>query len=258
MKPGDVFHLESDGGRISLSSEGHPERTVATIFPVRIFDAEDSRDVTAEFEVREHVADLHGGLFRRMFRVANTANQTRTVKIVLEAETGFVPSHWLIPCVMYNGNSFGKLDSPRGIERDGKPWVFAYDRSGIPSCTLSETRTAAFACFASDRDPDRQRVVARRGGTDLDQRRPMRRRAGRLEFSRDDASGRLPERVFFPDPLDQIPVIPGTPRTPERFSGILAPLLQTLRHRTGRGKGPGSAVNVNKPESVKKNRKKVG
>lgn len=94
------------------------------------------------------------GLFRLDAEVRNESERTRKIKLILEAETTFRPDHYLIPCILYNGNDYGNLDSPRGLLRDGEPWVFAYDREGIPSCTVTEDASHVFALFASDESPD--------------------------------------------------------------------------------------------------------
>lgn len=47
--------------------------------------------------------------------------------------------------MIYGDNKFGSQVSPSGLERDGEPWVFGYDRATIPSCTLSETKDELFA-----------------------------------------------------------------------------------------------------------------
>ena len=94
--------------------------------------------------------DFH--LFRRTVRVVNPSDETRTVQIAVCAKTGFAPTNWVIPGVIYGDNAFGNQVSPSGLERDGEPWVFGYDREPIPSCTLSETADSLFAMFASDRD----------------------------------------------------------------------------------------------------------
>ena len=52
----------------------------------------------------------------------------------------FAPAKYLIPCVNYNGNPDCKPNTPMGLSRDGEAWTFAYDRTGIPACTLTEDR----------------------------------------------------------------------------------------------------------------------
>lgn len=105
-----------------------------------------------DIEVRDTIQPIGNGLFSITRRLLNHCARRRSVKSIFEAETVFVPTLYVIPCVNYNGNAFGSQDTPTDLTRDGKPWVFAYDREGIPSCTLSENRQFGAALFVSDRD----------------------------------------------------------------------------------------------------------
>ena len=79
----------------------------------------------------------------------NTAKTVRSIRIAQRIMPLFESGRYLIPCVNVNGNEFGAGFEPKGLERDGKRWVFAYDRVSIPSCTLTENRDYACALFAS-------------------------------------------------------------------------------------------------------------
>ncbi len=114
-------------------------------------------DRSARYTISQEVRDAgvetpEFQLFRRTVRVVNPSDETRTIQIAVCAETDFQPTNWVIPGVIYGDNAFGNQVSPSGLERDGEPWVFGYDREPIPSCTLSETKESLFAMFASDRD----------------------------------------------------------------------------------------------------------
>lgn len=102
--------------------------------------------------VTDTVSDLGGGLFRIDRTLENVGVGTLCFKDILEIRTAFVPTKYLIPCVNYNGNPGCKAHTPMGLERDGEPWVFAYDRTGIPACTLTEDKQLGAALFASDCD----------------------------------------------------------------------------------------------------------
>ena len=98
-----------------------------------------------------------GDVWRVSVTARNDAATNVTFKLVLVAEPGFPATRYLIPGVNYNGNGFVKklwnsLDIPTGWEKDGEPWVFAYDRCSIPSCTVSENEHEVFALFASTTD----------------------------------------------------------------------------------------------------------
>ena len=128
------------------------------LLPVEIYekgggDADRSDRYSIQELVREVPGDFAGGkLSSRVVKVTNLSNETRTFQVAVRAATAFKPTNWVIPGVIYGDNKFGSQVSPSGLERDGEPWVFGYDRESIPSCTLSETKDELFAMFASDRD----------------------------------------------------------------------------------------------------------
>ncbi len=128
------------------------------LLPVEIYekgggDVDCSAKYTIGELVREVPGDFVGGkLFTRVVKVTNHSNETRTFQVAVRAATAFKPTNWVIPGVIYGDNKFGSQVSPSGLERDGEPWVFGYDRVSIPSCTLSETKDELFAMYASDRD----------------------------------------------------------------------------------------------------------
>ena len=107
-----------------------------------------------------------GDTWRVTVTARNTAATNATFKLVLAAEPGFAATRYLIPGINYDfvqaiagdqhnpdrAAAWKAPDIPTGWEKDGEPWVFAYDRSGIPSCTISENRKSVFALFASVED----------------------------------------------------------------------------------------------------------
>ncbi len=82
----------------------------------------------------------------------NRLERTRELQLVLRVEALFEVAKYLIPCVTVNGNEFGAGGEPKGLERDGKKWIFGYDRVSIPACTLTENAQTALALFASAED----------------------------------------------------------------------------------------------------------
>jgi len=84
----------------------------------------------------------------------NISDQTVSLQLMVEAETTFHPTHYVIPCVMYNGNQWGSGKEPKGLCNNGTEWVFSYERTGIPACTLSENNDIAFAMFASPKEEE--------------------------------------------------------------------------------------------------------
>ena len=114
-------------------------------------------------------ARREGDVWRITTTARNAAATNVTFKLALAAEPGFAATRYLIPGVNYDGNKFVQIiagdqhnpdraaawkapDIPTGWEKGGEPWVFAYDRSGIPSCTISENADTVFALFASVED----------------------------------------------------------------------------------------------------------
>ncbi len=98
--------------------------------------------------------------------VENTLDEAVTVRVALVAEPDLKADTYLFPGINYNGNGYGSnldlpqsygdskgfIPFPQGWEHEGKPWVFAYDRGSIPSCTISENEKSVFALYASDED----------------------------------------------------------------------------------------------------------
>lgn len=107
--------------------------------------------------------------------ISNLTDHRIRFKSIFELHTGFKPAHYVFPGFSYNGNefdgsggdarsagvdtgmaeSFGgtkKTNTPKGLTCEGQPWVFAYDRQGIPSCTLTEDEKHGLALFVSDCD----------------------------------------------------------------------------------------------------------
>ncbi|MBE6593705.1 MAG: hypothetical protein E7642_06900 [Ruminococcaceae bacterium] len=145
----------------SISSE-LSERTVCELLaPVCI---ENDEEITVPFEKEENrvavykdeknevtlsVEQRSDTLFYISRTWKNTSAETRSIRIAQRVLPSFETSRYLIPCVSANGNEFGAGFEPKGLERDGKRWVFAYDRVSIPACTLTENADYACALFAS-------------------------------------------------------------------------------------------------------------
>ncbi len=85
-------------------------------------------------------------------KITNTTDKRIRFKSIFELKDSFKADHYVFPGFNYNGNSYGGSNTPTGLTRDGQPWVFAYDREGIPSCTVSEDEMHGVALFASDND----------------------------------------------------------------------------------------------------------
>lgn len=82
----------------------------------------------------------------------NSSSVPREASFRFELATRYEPTFTLIPCVSYDGNRWGTGGEPKGFGCEGEPWVFAYDRTGIPSATFSEDEEHAVGLFVTDSD----------------------------------------------------------------------------------------------------------
>ena len=105
-----------------------------------------------KLSINDTYFDEGNGLFKVVRVIENISDNDVTFRDIFEVTTAYVPSRYLIPCVNYNGNDGCRENTPIGLCRDGKPWIFAYDRMGIPSCSLCEDKEFGSAIFASDCD----------------------------------------------------------------------------------------------------------
>lgn len=62
--------------------------------------------------------------------------------------------HYMIPCVNYNGNAWGDGQEPKGMTRNGEPWIFPPDRVGVPGCSVVQTGKVCAAVFAGRENTD--------------------------------------------------------------------------------------------------------
>ena len=107
-----------------------------------------------------------GGEWEVVVTVENQLEEAVDVRVALVAEPCLKADSYLLPGINYNGNGYGAnlelpqsygdskgfIPFPQGWEYKGEPWVFAYDRGSIPSCTISENERFVFGLYASDKD----------------------------------------------------------------------------------------------------------
>ena len=115
--------------------------------------------------VEEKVEDAGNGAFAVTRTIENTGAAPVSFRDELRVRDLFKASHYLVPCVNYNGNGFGGRENfyngrsmgavkmPTGLSRDGETWFYSYERTGVPGCTLTESDTAAIAVFAANDTP---------------------------------------------------------------------------------------------------------
>lgn len=116
--------------------------------------------------IREKVEYLGGGEYSITRILFNEGDETVGFNDILKVEDLFGATHYTIPCVSYNGNDFdggatiadgvklGKVKVPLGISCEGEPWTYSYQRTGVPSCTLTENASAGIALFAANDSPE--------------------------------------------------------------------------------------------------------
>lgn len=125
------------------------------------------------FSCTEKVNDEGRGLFSLERTLTNTGYTTRIVKFVFETVTAFAPARYIIPSVSYDGNKQGGGLEPKGmLHENGKPWIHSYDRTPIPSCSVTENKEIAFSLFADAMTPESQvsAVSLRPVGDEISQR----------------------------------------------------------------------------------------
>lgn len=96
--------------------------------------------------------EMQPGRERLTCRWRNVSGRALTCQLALRVQGDFAFTHYLIPGVSCNGNDWGTGREPKGLSRDGQPWVFDSRRTTIPACTISECGTAYLALMASDTD----------------------------------------------------------------------------------------------------------
>ncbi len=104
------------------------------------------------FDVRLTFLKETEHLFKVTSMWKNKSAERINLQTVFEMEELYHADRYLIPCVSFNGNEFGNGKEPKGVECEGKPWIFAYDRISIPSCSVTENKKYAAALFVSSTD----------------------------------------------------------------------------------------------------------
>ena len=79
----------------------------------------------------------------------NVGSDTQIIPL-FQTVTNGTPFFYMIPCVNYNGNEWGSCKEPKGLERDGEPWIFPSDRIGVPACSIAELDELSIGVFANN------------------------------------------------------------------------------------------------------------
>ena len=72
--------------------------------------------------------------------------------------------YYMIPSVNYNGNEWGTCQEPKGMTRDGQPWIFPPDRVSVPGCSVVQTDNSCIAVFAGKENTEASASVWERDG----------------------------------------------------------------------------------------------
>ena len=126
----------------------------------------------ADFTASDEIVEIQPGLFEwtRTFTY-NGKEYVRPARLTMEFESYYRSRYSLIPAVMYDGNAWGTGKEPKGFQKDGQPWSFAYHRVSVPGATYSESdswsvglfsRPGQIPCgFACSLDPGPEKTVHR-------------------------------------------------------------------------------------------------
>lgn len=157
-----MFIIKDENGKFVLSNEAKND-VFASICPaIAVIDGQENiAEITSQNGCLS-VSETNGLIFKDSFEVnengiisierviINNTNERIRFKSIFELKSEFKFDHYVFPGFNYNGNEYGGSNTPTGLTRDGQPWVFAYDREGIPSCTVTEDEKHGLALFASD------------------------------------------------------------------------------------------------------------
>jgi hypothetical protein len=159
-----MYIIKKENKQYALSNKAIGD-IYAEILPATIvLDGEEIKAKIVSTEEKVLISAVEGLEFKDTynFESANRILVTRTItnttdkrirfKSIFELKDGFKAENYVFPGFNYNGNQFGGSNTPTGLTRNGKPWVFAYDRQGIPSCTVTEDENHGVATFVSDVD----------------------------------------------------------------------------------------------------------
>ncbi len=128
--------FRKSGETMALFGNG---RTIAAIVPFH----------EAGFAAADDVVEVQPGVFEWTRTFAYTGQDyVHPARLTMELETVGKAGYMLIPAVMYDGNAWGKGKEPKGFEKDGQPWTFAYHRVSVAGATYSETEGWSVGLFS--------------------------------------------------------------------------------------------------------------
>lgn len=158
------MYIIDDNGIFSLSE--HSCGAVLRVNSPKYYISDQIHEVKNKIERRNSTVEYYDDLFavnldfvkvnEHLFKVRRAWKNKSADKIklqtVFELEELYCAKKYLIPCVNFDGNKFGNGKEPKGLYCENKPWIFAYDRISIPSCSVTENKDYVTALFASMED----------------------------------------------------------------------------------------------------------
>jgi len=150
------MYISCTNGKFTLSDNAD-SAIVEILAPVYITDGKETSlpNFTngtfrnEQYEVTITAEQKNDNLFYLHRVWKNISDSPKKLQTIFRLKPIFTPSKYLIPCVSINGNPFGNGNEPKGMERDGKRWIFAYDRQSLPACTVTENADCCCCAFAS-------------------------------------------------------------------------------------------------------------
>lgn len=113
------------------------ERIIGDVLPF-----EDER-----FAATDTFEQIREGLVQWTRKFTYRGELPAACKLSMDFAAYYEPEYYMIPSVTYNGNGWGSGLEPKGLERDGQPWVFAWHRTAVAGATYSEGGGVSVALF---------------------------------------------------------------------------------------------------------------
>lgn len=180
------MYITKEKDKYRLSHEPGENAYCRILPPVLVLDGEEvkgsvefsgadtQKSIVNGMAVMDTIEPQDGELFKIRRTVTNQNEFPVRFKSIFEVNTSFQPMHFVFPGFHYDTSHCqipvraGKIlassskeqrenemhGTPTGLDIDGEPWIFAYDREGIPSASVSEDDTHVLALFASDENED--------------------------------------------------------------------------------------------------------
>jgi hypothetical protein len=107
-------------------------------------------EVSESMKCRDEIKEIESGVFQwtRSF----TVTAQGPIALMMGFRTSYPTTYGMIPAVTYNGNTWGKGLEPKGFEKEGEPWTFAYHRAAVAGATYSEGARWSIAFFGQYED----------------------------------------------------------------------------------------------------------